>query len=220
MDMTFYKQQCVTEISLRVFEIPQSLNTRSPTHTSSASVVANNGFLFFLFLFISFQRTKFNSLRLPGNIMNGTKLISWCCKIIEIEENHMHSGINQRNFEKEILNLNCDKWTNVGESMWKGSRRLKWRLPLSAFHKAWLLTILSADLILFNLFVSLQPFTRPFLMEHQNEDFFFLSVSPPPISPSVASSPSCLYFFFSLPLFLFVIIRYWCRCKSYQCFTW
>lgn len=95
----------------------------------------------------------------------------------------------------EILNLNCDKWTNVGESMWKGSRRLKWRLPLSAFHKAWLLTILSADLILFNLFVSLQPFTRPFLMEHQNEDFFFLSVSPPPISPSVASSPSCLYFF-------------------------
>lgn len=49
--------------------------------------------------------------------MNGTKLISWCCKIIEIEENHMHSGINQRNFEKEILNLNCDKWTNVGESM-------------------------------------------------------------------------------------------------------
>lgn len=157
--------------------------------------MANNGFCFFLFLFISFQRTKFNSLRLPGNIMNGTKLISWCCKIIEIEENHMHSGINQRNFEKEILNLNCDKWTNVGESMWKGSRRLKWRLPLSAFHKAWLLTILSADLILFNLFVSLQPFTRPFLMEHQNEDFFFLSVSPPPISPSVASSPSCLYFF-------------------------
>lgn len=127
----------------------------------------------FCFLFISFQRTKFNSLRLPGNIMNGTKLISWCCKIIEIEENHMHSGINQRNFEKEILNLNCDKWTNVGESMWKGSRRLKWRLPLSAFHKAWLLTILSADLILFNLFVSLQPFTRPLLMEHQNEDFFF-----------------------------------------------
>lgn len=43
--------------------------------------------------------------------------------------------------------------------------------------------------------LSLQPFTRPFLMEHQNEDFFFLSVSPPPISPSVASSPSCLYFF-------------------------
>lgn len=202
MDMTFYKQQCVTGISLRVFEIPQSLNTRSPTHTSSASVVANNGFLFFLFLFISFQRTKFNSLRLPGNIMNGTKLISWCCKIIEIEENHMHSGINQRNFEKEILNLNCDKWTNVGESMWKGSRRLKWRLPLSAFHKAWLLTILSADLILFNLFVSLQPFTRPFLMEHQNEDFFFLSVSPPPISPSVASSPSCLYFFLSPSLSL------------------
>lgn len=117
--------------------------------------MANNGFCFFLFLFISFQRTKFNSLRLPGNIMNGTKLISWCCKIIEIEENHMHSGINQRNFEKEILNLNCDKWTNVGESMWKGSRRLKWRLPLSAFHKAWLLTILSVDLILFNLFVSL-----------------------------------------------------------------
>lgn len=156
--------------------------------------MANNGFWFFLFLFISFQRTKFNSLRLPGNIMNGTKLISWCCKITEIEENHMHSGINQRNFEKEILNLNCDKWTNVGESMWKGSWRLKWRLPLSAFHKAWLLTILSADLILFNLFVSLQPFTRPFLMEHQNEDFFFLSVSPP-ISPSVASSPSCLYFF-------------------------
>lgn len=133
--------------------------------------------------------------------MNGTKLISWC-KIIEIEENHMHSGINQRNFEKEILNLNCDKWTNVGESMWKGSRRLKWRLPLSAFHKAWLLTILSADLILFNLFVSLQPFTRPFLMEHQNEDFFFLSVSPPPISPSVASSPSCLYFFLSPSLSL------------------
>lgn len=195
MDPTFYKQQHVTGISLRVFEIPQSLNTRSPTHTSSASVVANNGFCFFCFLFISFQRTKFNSLRLPGNIMNGTKLISWCCKIIEIEENHMHSGINQRNFEKEILNLNCDKWTNVGESMWKGSRRLKWRLPLSAFHKPWLLTILSADLILFNLFVSLQPFTRPFLMEHQNEDFFFLSVSPPPISPSVASSPSCLYFF-------------------------
>lgn len=202
MDPTFYKQQCVTGISLRVFEIPQSLNTRSPTHTSSASVVANNGFWFFLFLFISFQRTKFNSLRLPGNIMNGTKLISWCCKIIEIEENHMHSGINQRNFEKEILNLNCDKWTNVGESMWKGSRRLKWRLPLSAFHKAWLLTILSADLILFNLFVSLQPFTRPFLMEHQNEDFFFLSVSPPPISPSVASSPSCLYFFLSPSLSL------------------
>lgn len=161
--------------------------------------MANNDFWFFWFLFISFQRTKFNSLRLPGNIMNGTKLISWCCKIIEIEENHMHSGINQRNFEKEILNLNCDKWTNVGESMWKGSRRLKWRLPLSAFHKAWLLTILSADLILFNLFVSLQPFTRPFLMEHQNEDFFFLSVSPPPISPSVASSPSCLYFFFLSP---------------------
>lgn len=164
--------------------------------------MANNGFWFFLFLFISFQRTKFNSLRLPGNIMNGTKLISWCCKIIEIEENHMHSGINQRNFEKEILNLNCDKWTNVGESMWKGSRRLKWRLPLSAFHKAWLLTILSANLILFNLFVSLQPFTRPFLMEHQNEDFFFLSVSPPPISPSVASSPSCLYFFLSPSLSL------------------
>lgn len=162
--------------------------------------MANNGFCFFLFLFISFQRTKFNSLRLPGNIMNGTKLISWCCKIIEIEENHMHSGINQRNFEKEILNLNFDKWTNVGESMWKGSGRLKWRLPLSAFHKPWLLTILSADLILFNLFVSLQPFTRPFLMEHQNEDFFFLSVSPPPISPSVASSPSCLYFF-SLSLY-------------------
>lgn len=202
MDLTFYKQQRVTGISLRVFEIPQSLNTRSPTHTSSASVVANNGFCFFCFLFISFQRTKFNSLRLPGNIMNGTKLISWCCKIIEIEENHMHSGINQRNFEKEILNLNCDKWTNVGESMWKGSRRLKWRLPLSAFHKAWLLTILSADLILFNLFVSLQPFTRPFLMEHQNEDFFFLSVSPPPISPSVASSPSCLYFFLSPSLSL------------------
>lgn len=202
MDPTFYKQQHVTGISLRVFEIPQSLNTRSPTHTSSASVVANNGFCFFCFLFISFQRTKFNSLRLPGNIMNGTKLISWCCKIIEIEENHMHSGINQRNFEKEILNLNCDKWTNVGESMWKGSRRLKWRLPLSAFHKPWLLTILSADLILFNLFVSLQPFTRPFLMEHQNEDFFFLSVSPPPISPSVASSPSCLYFFLSPSLSL------------------
>lgn len=103
---------------------------------------------------------------------------------------------------KEILNLNCDKWTNVGESMWKGSRRLKWRLPLSAFHKAWLLTILSVDLILFNLFVSLQPFTRPFLMEHQNEDFFFLSVSPPPISPSVASSPSCLYFILSPSLSL------------------
>lgn len=190
MDMTFYKQQRVTGISLRVFEIPQSLYTRSSTHKFCISSGK-----YFLFLFISFQRTKFNSLRLPGNIMNGTKLISWCCKIIEIEENHMHSGINQRNFEKEILNLNCDKWTNVGESMWKGSRRLKWRLPLSAFHKPWLLTILSADLILFNLFVSLQPFTRPFLMEHQNEDFFFLSVSPPPISPSVASSPSCLYFF-------------------------
>lgn len=154
--------------------------------------------VFFVFIYI-FSTTKFNSLRLPGNIMNGTKLISWCCKIIEIEENHMHSGINQGNFEKEILNLNCDKWTNVGESMWKGSRRLKWRLPLSAFHKHWLLAILSADLILFNLFVSLQPFTRPFLMEHQNEDFFFLSVSPPPISPSVASSPSCLYFFFLSP---------------------
>lgn len=50
--------------------------------------------------------------------------------------------------------------------------------------------------------LSLQPFTRPFLMEHQNEDFFFLSVSPPPISPSVASSPSCLYFFLSPSLSL------------------
>lgn len=118
--------------------------------------MANNGFLFFfvfIYIFSTYQ-IQFTSIT-SGNIMNGTKLISWCCKIIEIEENHMHSGINQRNFEKEILNLNCDKWTNVGESMWKGSRRLKWRLPLSAFHKAWLLTILSADLILFNLFVSL-----------------------------------------------------------------
>lgn len=214
MDPTFYKQQHVTGISLRVFEIPQSLNTRSPTHTSSASVVANNGFCFFCFLFISSQRTKFNSLRLPGNIMNGTKLISWCCKIIEIEENHMHSGINQRNFEKEILNLNCDKWTNVGESMWKGSRRLKWRLPLSAFHKAWLLTILSADLILFNLFVSLQ------LFDGTSKWRFLFSVCLSSISLHLSPHLPLVFIFFSLPLFLFVIIRYWCRCKSYQCFTW
>lgn len=55
MDPTFYKQQCVTGISLRVFEIPQSLNTRSPTHTSSASVVANNGFWFFCFYLYLFN---------------------------------------------------------------------------------------------------------------------------------------------------------------------
>lgn len=36
----------------------------------------------------------------------------------------MHSGINQQNFEKKKLNVNCDKWTNVGESMCKGSLRL------------------------------------------------------------------------------------------------
>lgn len=112
MDMTFYKQQRVTGISLRVFEIPQSLNTRSPTHTSSASVVANNGFWFFLFLFISFQRTKFNSLRLPGNIMNGTKLISWCCKIIEIEENHMHI-----NTISETLRKKYWIWTVINGQM-------------------------------------------------------------------------------------------------------
>lgn len=41
---------------------------------------------------------------------------------------------------------------------------------------------------LLNLFISLQPFTRPVLMEHQNEDFFFLSVSP--------VSSSCLSLFF------------------------
>lgn len=58
-------------------------------------------------------------------------------------------------------------WINV-----KRKSEIKWSLSLSAFHKPWLLTILSADLILFNLFVSLQPLTRPFLMEHQNEDFF------------------------------------------------
>lgn len=160
-------------------------------------------FGFFLFLFISFQRTKFNSLRLPGNIMNGTKLISWCCKIIEIEENHMHSGINQRNFEKEILNLNCDKWTNVGESMWKGSQEIKMTSATVCISQ----TLTSKHFIsrshpLQSFRLSLQPFTRPFLMEHQNEDFFFLSVSPPPISPSVASSPSCLYFFLSPSLSL------------------
>lgn len=185
--------------------------------------MANNGFCFFLFLFISFQRTKFNSLRLPGNIMNGTKLISWCCKIIEIEENHMHSGINQRNFEKEILNLNCDKWTNVGESMWKGSRRLKWRLPLSAFHKAWLLTILSSDLIFFNLFVSLCSLSLALFWWNikMKISFFCLSeLSSAYLSICRLISLLSLFFLFSLPLFLFVIIRYWCRCKSYQCFTW
>lgn len=82
-------------------------------------------FVFFVFIYIfSTYQIQFTSIT-SGNIMNGTKLISWCCKIIEIEENHMHSGINQRNFEKEILNLNCDKWTNVGESMWKGSQEIK-----------------------------------------------------------------------------------------------
>lgn len=162
-------------------------------------------FCFYLYLFNVPNSTLWMVLNWYPGVVKSLRLRKIICTVVLISE---------------ILNLNCDKWTNVGESMWKGSRRLKWRLPLSAFHKAWLLTILSADLILFNLFVSLQPFTRPFLMEHQNEDFFFLSVSPPPISPSVASSPSCLYFFFSLPLFLFVIIRYWCRCKSYQCFTW
>lgn len=74
-------------------------------------------FVFFVFINIfSTYQIQFTSIT-SGNIMNGTKLISWSCKIIEIEENHVHSGINQRNFEKEILNLNCDKWTNVGESM-------------------------------------------------------------------------------------------------------
>lgn len=182
--------------------------------------MANNGFCFFLFLFISFQRTKFNSLRLPGNIMNGTKLISWCCKIIEIEENHMHSGINQRNFEKEILNLNCDKWTNVGESMWKGSRRLKWRLPLSAFHKPWISNHFisrSHPLQSFRLFAA---FHSPFFDGTSKWRFLF-SVCLSSTYLSICRLISLLsLFFFSLPLFLFVIIRYWCRCKSYQCFTW
>lgn len=169
-------------------------------HTSSASVVANNGFYFFLFLFISFQRTKFNSLRLPGNIMNGTKLISWCCKIIEIEENHMHSGINQRNFEKEILNLNCDKWTNVGESMWKGSRRLKWRLPLSAFHKAWLLTILSSDLIFFNLFVSLCSLSLALFWWNIKMKISFFCLSLLHLSLHLSPHLTLVFFFFSRSL--------------------
>lgn len=152
--------------------------------------MANNGFCFFcfyLYLFNVPNSTLWMVLNWYPGVVKSLRLRKIICTVVLISE---------------ILNLNCDKWTNVGESMWKGSRRLKWRLPLSAFHKAWLLTILSADLILFNLFVSLQPFTRPFLMEHQNEDFFFLSVSPPPISPSVASSPSCLYFFLSPSLSL------------------
>lgn len=220
MDPTFYKQQCVTGISLRVFEIPQSLNTRSPTHTSSASVVANNGFLFFLFLFISFQRTKFNSLRLPGNIMNGTKLISWCCKIIEIEENHMHSGINQRNFEKEILYLNCDKWTNVGESMWKGSQEIKMTSATVCISQSLTSNHFisrSHPLQSFRLFAA---FHSPFFDGTSKWRFLF-SVCLSSTYLSICRLISLLsLFFFSLPLFLFVIIRYWCRCKSYQCFTW
>lgn len=161
--------------------------------------MANNGFLFFLFLFISFQRTKFNSLRLPGNIMNGTKLISWCCKIIEIKENHMHSGINQRNFEKEILNLNCDKWTNVGESMWKGSRRLKWRLPLSAFHKPWISNHFisrSHPLQSFRLFAA---FHSPFFDGTSKWRFLF-SVCLSSTYLSICGLISLLSLFFSLSL--------------------
>lgn len=174
-------------------------------------------FCFYLYLFNVPNSIHFDYLATLWMVLNWYPGV---VKSLRLRKIIMHSGINQRNFEKEILNLNCDKWTNVGESMWKGSRRLKWRLPLSAFHKAWLLTILSANLILFNLFVSLQPFTRPFLMEHQNEDFFF-SVCLSSTYLSICRLISLLsLFFFSLLLFLFVIIRYWCRCKSYQCFTW
>lgn len=177
-------------------------------------------FVFFVFIYIfSTYQIQFTSIT-SGNIMNGTKLISWSCKIIEIEENHMHSGINQRNFEKEILNLNCDKWTNVGESMWKGSRRLKWRLPLSAFHKAWLLTILSADLILFNLFVSLCSLSLALFWWNIKMKISFFCLSLLCLSLHLSPHLPLVFIFFSLPLFLFVIIRYWCRCKSYQCFTW
>lgn len=49
--------------------------------------------VFFVFIYI-FLIIKFNLFRLFGNIMNGIKLIFWCCKIIEIEENYMYSGIN------------------------------------------------------------------------------------------------------------------------------
>lgn len=173
-------------------------------------------FCFYLYLFnvpnsihFDYLATLWMVLNWYPGVVKSLRLRKIICTVVLISETLRKKYWIWTVINRQMLVSQCEKEV----------RRLKWRLPLSAFHKAWLLTILSADLILFNLFVSLQPFTRPFLMEHQNEDFFFLSVSPP-ISPSVASSPSCLYFFFSLPLFLFVIIRYWCRCKSYQCFTW
>lgn len=157
-------------------------------------------FVFFVFIYIfSTYQIQF-TLITSGNIMNGTKLISWCCKIIEIEENHMHSGINQRNFEKEILNLNCDKWTNVDESMWKGSRRLKWRLPLSAFHKAWLLTILSADLILFNLFVSLCSLSLALFWWNIKMKISFFCLSLLHLSLHLSPHLPLVFIFFSLSL--------------------
>lgn len=126
MDLTFFKQQGVTGMSLRVFEISQLLNTRSSTQ-SSASVVTINRVFVFCFLYVtlslSFQYTKFNSLQLPGNIMNGTKLIPWCCKSMRLRKIICTVVLISKTLKKK-LNVNCDKWTNVGESMWKGSLRL------------------------------------------------------------------------------------------------
>lgn len=124
MDLTFFKQQGVTGMSLRVFEISQLLNTRSSTQSSASVVTINRVFVFICNPFsLSFQYTKFNSLQLPGNIMNGTKLIPWCCKSMRLRKIICTVVLISKTLKKK-LNVNCDKWTNVGESMWKGSLRL------------------------------------------------------------------------------------------------
>lgn len=117
MDLTFFKQQGVTGMSLRVFEISQLLNTRSSTQSSASVVTINRVFVFICNLFsLSFQYTKFNSLQLPGNIMNGTKLIPWCCKSMRLRKIICTVVLISKTLKKK-LNVNCDKWTNVGESM-------------------------------------------------------------------------------------------------------
>lgn len=64
MDLTFFKQQGVTGMSLRVFEISQLLNTRSSTQ-SSASVVTINRVFVFCFLYVTLFLSRFN---IPNSI--------------------------------------------------------------------------------------------------------------------------------------------------------
>lgn len=96
-------------------------------------------------------------------------------------------------------------WTVINGQMLvsqceKEVRRLKWRLPLSAFHKAWLLTILSADLILFNLFVSLCSLSLALFWWNIKMKISFFCLSLLHLSLHLSPHLPLVFIFFSLSL--------------------